>query len=258
MEDFDRLLDIFRTLRAPGGCPWDREQTHESIARCAIEESYELVEAIDAGDNDHMREELGDVLLQVIFHSLIAEDEDAFTLGDVINELGDKLVYRHPHVFGDTSVEDSGEVIRNWERLKRKEETKQDRVSILDGVPAALPALLSARKLQGVARRVGFDWEDPREVLAKIREEAMELDEAMEGGDQAAMEHELGDLLFAVVNLARFLKVDPETALRKTNQRFRNRFHEIEKEAGHRGVPLEDMSLEEMDTVWEQAKKTVG
>lgn len=255
MEDFDRLVGIFEKLRAPGGCPWDAEQDHKSISKCAIEEAYELADAIDDGDVGHLREELGDLLLQVVFHSVIAKDLGEFTIREVINDLADKLIYRHPHVFGDENVSDSGEVIRNWDRLKKKEEGKTGRKSILDGIPEALPGLLYARKIQSAASRVGFDWKDPEGVIDKVREEAQELHEAIRNKDEKEIESEIGDLLFSIVNLARYTGVDPETALRKTNRKFRKRFSKIEDEAKRKGVSLEDMSLEEMDAVWNSAKK---
>ena len=254
MKEFDRLVEIFEILRGPGGCPWDAEQTHRSIARCSIEEAYELVDAIDKGDIGHMREELGDLLLQVVFHSTIAKDLGEFGITDVINDLADKLIYRHPHVFADADISDAKEVIRNWDRLKKKEEGKAERKSILDGIPGALPALLFARKIQSAASRVGFDWNDVHEVIGKIREEADELLDAVRSGDTEEMESEIGDLLFSIVNLARHADIDPEIALRKTNAKFRERFSRIEEEAKKRGIGLEDMSLEEMDAVWESAK----
>ncbi len=187
MEEFDRLVGIFERLRAPGGCPWDAQQDHRTIARCSIEEAYELFDAIETGDAEHMREELGDVLLQVVFHSIIARDLGEFTLADVINGLADKLVSRHPHVFGDARVETAGEVVRNWERIKGRERGKERRKSILDGVPENLPSLMAARKMQAAVSRVGFDWQDPRGVLDKIREETGELAEALESGEQGAI-----------------------------------------------------------------------
>lgn len=254
MKEFDRLVEIFELLRAPGGCPWDAQQTHKSIARCAVEEAYELVDAIDGNDVNHLREELGDVLLQVLFHSTIAHELGEFTIQDVINDLADKLIYRHPHVFGNESVADSGEVIRNWERLKKKEQGKTDRESILDGIPEALPALLQARKIQSKVSRVGFDWQDTDGVVEKVKEEAGELLQAIERNDVEEIAGEIGDLLFSVVNLARFAGVDPESALRRTNRKFRKRFSMIESEAKKRGIPLEEMSLQEMDEIWERAK----
>lgn len=254
MKDFDSLVEIFERLRAPGGCPWDARQTHESISRCAVEEAYELVDAIDSGDLNHLREELGDLLLQVLSHSTIAKDLGEFTIRDVINGLADKLVYRHPHVFGTEEVAGSEDVIRNWERLKRQEKGKAHRKSLLDGIPEILPALLQARKIQSKASRAGFDWQDHRGVIDKVKEEADELREAMERGNVQDITAEIGDLLFSVVNLARFAEVDPETALRRTNRTFRSRFRKIEEEAQRRGVPLEEMSLQEMDEIWQRAK----
>lgn len=254
MKDFDSLVEIFERLRAPGGCPWDARQTHESISRCAVEEAYELVDAIDSGDLNHLREELGDLLLQVLSHSTIAKDLGEFTIRDVINGLADKLVYRHPHVFGTEEVAGSEDVIRNWERLKRQEKGKAHRKSLLDGIPEILPALLQARKIQSKASRAGFDWQDHRGVIDKVKEEADELREAMERGNVQDITAEIGDLLFSVVNLARFAGVDPETALRRTNRTFRSRFRKIEEEAQRRGVPLEEMSLQEMDEIWQRAK----
>lgn len=256
MEEFDRLVGIFERLRAPGGCPWDAQQDHRTIARCSIEEAYELFDAIETGDAEHMREELGDVLLQVVFHSIIARDLGEFTLADVINGLADKLVSRHPHVFGDARVETAGEVVRNWERIKGRERGKERRKSILDGVPENLPSLMAARKMQAAVSRVGFDWQDPRGVLDKIREETGELAEALESGGQGAIAGEIGDLLFTVVNLARLCGVDPESALRAANRKFRSRFGAIEEEAARRGVTLEEMTLDEMDEIWEGTKTT--
>ena len=256
MEEFDRLVGIFERLRAPGGCPWDAQQDHRTIARCSIEEAYELFDAIETGDAEHMREELGDLLLQVVFHSIIARDLGEFTLADVINGLADKLVSRHPHVFGDARVETAGEVVRNWERIKGRERGKERRKSILDGVPENLPSLMAARKMQAAVSRVGFDWQDPRGVLDKIREETGELAEALESGEQGAIAGEIGDLLFTAVNLARLCGVDPESALRAANRKFRSRFGAIEEEAARRGVTLEEMTLDEMDEIWEGTKTT--
>ncbi|HPJ95273.1 MAG TPA: nucleoside triphosphate pyrophosphohydrolase [Deltaproteobacteria bacterium] len=254
MKEFDRLVEILERLRAPGGCPWDAEQDHRSISRCMIEEAYELVDAIQDDDVEHLREELGDVLLQVVFHSTIAKDLGEFTIKEVINDLCDKLIHRHPHVFGDVSVADSGEVIKNWERLKKKEEGKKQRQSILDGIPDTLPSLQYARKIQSVVSRVGFDWPDAAGVVDKIKEEADEVLQAMQSHKSDQVAEEIGDLLFSIVNFARFNGIDPESALRRTNLKFRQRFYEIEKEAKNRGLRLEDMSLEEMDKIWESTK----
>jgi tetrapyrrole methylase family protein/MazG family protein len=254
MEELNRLVQIFETLRAPGGCPWDAQQDHKSIARSIIEEAYELFDAIQAGDADHMQEELGDVLLQVVFHSLIARDLGEFTLADVINGLAEKLIFRHPHVFGDVQASTAGEVIRNWEMLKGREKGKTGRESLLDGIPCSLPSLMAARKIQAAVSRVGFDWNDVNGVLEKIREEIGELAEALESGGEEAVETEIGDMLFSMVNLARWCGVDPEAALRRSNGKFRKRFAAIEKEAQKRGIKLEDMTVEEMDRVWEAVK----
>jgi tetrapyrrole methylase family protein / MazG family protein len=254
MEEFDRLVQIFERLRAPGGCPWDAEQDHKSISRCIIEESYELFDAILKEDRDHMQEELGDVLLQVIFHSIIARDLGEFCLKDVINGLADKLIFRHPHVFADVQLNSSKEVIRNWEKQKKSEKGKVERESILDGIPDSLPSILAARKIQSTVSRVGFDWKNSDGVMDKIREEIAELDEAIHSQNTDAMEDEIGDLLFSVVNLARKCRVDPEAALRRTNRKFKKRFEAIEKESKHRGTSLEEMNLQEMDQIWEEAK----
>jgi tetrapyrrole methylase family protein / MazG family protein len=256
MEEFDRLVQIFERLRAPGGCPWDAEQDHKSISLCIIEESYELFDAILNEDKDHMQEELGDVLLQVIFHSIIARDLGEFCLKDVINGLADKLISRHPHVFSDAKVNSSKEVIHNWEKLKKSEKGKIARESILDGIPKSLPSILAARKIQSTVSRVGFDWKNADGVMEKIREEVAELDEALQSKNTDSMEEEIGDLLFSVVNLARKCKVDPEAALQRTNRKFRKRFETIEKESKRQGISLEEMSLQEMDRIWEGAKLT--
>ena len=258
MEEFDRLITIMDRLRGPGGCPWDAEQDHKSIMKHLIEEAYELADAVESGDPESMAEELGDVLLQVVFHSTIAKENNTFTLSAVINHLCDKLIHRHPHVFGDATVRDSKEVIRNWEKLKKKENGKQERKSILSGIPESLPALLQAFKIQSTVSRVGFDWEAPQEVLLKIDEEQAELADAMEAGDNEKIENEIGDLIFSVVNLARLLHVDPESALRKTNRKFTRRFFEIEKAAKEKGIRLADMPMKEKDEIWEAAKNKTG
>jgi tetrapyrrole methylase family protein/MazG family protein len=258
MEEFDRLIEIMDRLRGPGGCPWDAEQDHKSIMKHLIEEAYELADAVDSGDPESMAEELGDVLLQVVFHGVIAKDNHTFTLAEVVTRLCDKLVHRHPHVFGDVTVADSREVIRNWEKLKKKENGKQERESILSGIPESLPALLQAMKIQSTVSRVGFDWESPEEVLLKIDEEQAELADAMETEDIGKIENEIGDLIFSVVNLARLLHVDPEAALRRTNRKFTRRFFEIEKAAKTRGIQLADMPMAEKDKIWESAKDKIG
>lgn len=254
MKEFDRLIDIMEKLRAPGGCPWDAQQDHKTLSRYIVEEAYELVEAIQNEDISHLKEELGDVLLQVVFHATIARQNQEFTIQDVIDAICEKLVYRHPHVFGDVSAETPIEVIRNWEQLKKKERNKENRQSILDGIPKDFPSLLYARKIQSLASRAGFDWQDTDGVMEKIREEIDELSQAIQFDGNEEIEEELGDLLFSIVNLSRFQDVDPEIALRKTNRKFIKRFHEIEKKAKSQGVSLEDMTLDEMDDIWEQSK----
>ncbi len=254
MKEFDRLVNIMATLRAPGGCPWDAEQTHKSLAKNMIEEAYELVDAIEADNAEAMMEELGDVLLQVVFHGTMAREAGRFTIEDVINTLCDKLVYRHPHVFGDGRAGDAEDVIRNWDRLKRRENGKQQRESILSGIPETMPALLYALKMQTTAARAGFDWEAAQEVFAKIAEELSELDEAGKTGSCRDMEEELGDLLFSVVNLARKLDLDPEFALKRSCSKFAGRFREIEKSAQAAGTALAEMPMEEKERIWQAAK----
>ncbi len=254
MREFDRLVEIMQVLRAPGGCPWDARQDHASIARCVVEEAYELVEAIEEGDVEHMMEELGDVLLQVVFHGVIARDLGEFTVQDVIERLISKLVERHPHVFGDATAATAADVVRNWERIKESDPRRPRRVSVLDGIPKGLPPVIKARRLQSAASRVGFDWKDPRDVVKKIQEEIREFEDALESGDTRRVKDEVGDLLFSVVNLARLCRVDPDSALAGSNRKFSARFHAIEKKAEASGKTLADMTLEEMDRIWESTK----
>jgi tetrapyrrole methylase family protein/MazG family protein len=251
---FEQLLDIMRKLRAPGGCPWDAEQTHESLTRYLLEETYEVIEAIDEKSPQHLTEELGDLLLQPIFHAAIAEESGAFTIDDVISTLCDKLIRRHPHVFGDLEIKDSSQQIENWEKIKQLEKGNE-RPSALSGVPDHLPALLKAHKIGEKASRVGFDWEHADQVFAKVMEELHEFEEAWAGGNPVRMEDELGDLLFAIANLGRFLSLNPEEALRKTITRFQKRFRYVEAELFRLGVPMQTASLEKMEQLWEQAKR---
>ncbi|MBC7962638.1 MAG: nucleoside triphosphate pyrophosphohydrolase [Steroidobacteraceae bacterium] len=253
-SDFDQLLTIMRKLRGPGGCPWDAEQTHESLTRYLLEETYEVIEAIDDKSPQHLKEELGDLLLQPVFHAAIAEEKGDFTINDVISTLCEKLIRRHPHVFGDLEIKDSQAQIENWERIK-KEEKGAERPSALSGIPNHLPALLKAHKISEKASRVGFDWEHSDQVFAKVMEELHEFEEAWAGGDPQRMEDELGDLLFSIVNLGRFLALDPEEALRKTINRFQKRFSYVEEALHGQGKQMQNTSLEEMDRLWEQAKK---
>ncbi len=252
-DHFNQIISIMHRLRSPGGCPWDAEQTHESLKRYLLEESYEVLEAIDNGSDELLKEELGDLLLQPVFHAAIAEERGAFTMDDILTTLADKLIRRHPHVFGDQEIKDSEAQIANWEKIK-KEEKGDERRSALSGIPPHLPALMKAQKITEKASRVGFDWEHVDQVMAKVIEELHEFEEAMAQGRQDRMEAELGDLLFAIVNLGRFLSLDPEEALRKTIARFQNRFSHIEDRLHATGRHLQDASLDEMEALWVEAK----
>ncbi|HUT63345.1 MAG TPA: nucleoside triphosphate pyrophosphohydrolase [Anaerolineae bacterium] len=256
MSSFDELVRILKILQGPGGCPWDREQSHNSLKPYLIEEAYEVVEAIDSGSDEHLREELGDVLLQVVFHAEIAAREGRFDIEDIITGVVDKLRRRHPHVFGDVSLSSSEQVLKNWEAIKRLEKRENKKGgSVLDGLPKSLPALIKARRIQEKVSRFGFDWERTEEVMLKVEEELRELKEARIKNDAVAIENELGDLLFAVANLARFVSVCPEDALRKTIDKFQKRFQYIERELPKRGKKLGEASLEEMDELWDEIKK---
>lgn len=250
---FQRLVELMHRLRAPGGCPWDAEQTHESLKRYLLEECYEVFEAIDNNDDLHLQEELGDLLLQPVFHSAIAAERGAFDMDDVITTLCNKLIRRHPHVFGDQVINTAEEQLVNWENIK-KEEMKEERKSALAGIPPHLPSLLRAQKISEKASRVGFDWADVDQVMAKVLEELHEFEETMALGDQERMEAELGDLLFAIVNLGRFLSLNPEEALRKTITKFIRRFSHIENTLKEIGTPLHEASLDEMEALWQEAK----
>lgn len=254
MKEMDRLVQVMERLRGPGGCPWDAAQDHRSMIKGLIEEVYELSEAVDNDDPEEMIEELGDVLLHVVFHSIIAKEEEAFTLGDVANFLADKLVYRHPHVFGDKQVRDADEVVANWEKLKQKENGKQKRESLLSGIPAALPALLYALKMQSAAGRAGFDWDSARGVVEKIKEEVEELEAALSKDAASDIEDEIGDMIFTMVNLARKLNIDPEAALRRTNRKFKRRFSEIEKAAQQDDISVSEMPMAEKERSWQGSK----
>lgn len=251
---FDTLMELMRRLRGPGGCPWDAEQTHESLKRYLLEETYEVMEAIDADSTTMLREELGDLLLQVVFHAVIAEERGEFDIDDIIETLNDKLIRRHPHVFADLKVKDIEQLIENWEKIKRMEKGP-GRQSVLSGVPSHLPALLKAQKISEKAARVGFDWSHADQVFAKVLEELKEFEETMLEGDQERMEAELGDLLFALANLGRFLSLNPEDALRKTIARFMKRFEHIENSVHAANREIRDTSLEDMERLWEEAKK---
>jgi tetrapyrrole methylase family protein/MazG family protein len=250
----ERLIDIMKILRSKDGCPWDREQTHESLKKYLIEETYEYLEVVDLKDKDRMCEELGDVLLQIVFHAQIASENGDFNIEDVINGVCDKMIHRHPHVFGDVSAETSSEVLKNWEEIKKKEKGTVNQTSVLKGVPVNLPALMRSYKVQQKAAQVGFDWDDTSFVFAKIREEIDELEAEYKKSDKAGMEEELGDVLFSVVNLSRFLKVHPELSLSQSTDKFIKRFEYVEKKAVESGKKLSDMTLREMDILWEESK----
>ena len=246
------LADIVRILRAPGGCPWDAEQTHESIRRNFLEEAYEVAEAIDEASPEHLKEELGDVLLQVVFHACIEQESGRFTLDNVADGVCKKLIYRHPHVFGDVTVHSTGEVLSNWEDLKRKEKGQASNADAVDAVALSLPALWRAEQIQKKAAKCGFDWPDVSGALDKLSEETDELKSAIQGnGDMA---EELGDLLFAAVNAARFLHLDPEDCLHAASDKFSSRFRQVEETAAAQGKRLEDMTLAEMDKLWDSIK----
>lgn len=251
----ESFAGVIAQLRAPNGCPWDRKQTHESLRTYLLEETYEALSAIDAGDMTGLREELGDLVLQILLHAQIAEEKGEFTLSDVLEGINRKIVFRHPHVFGEVKVRDDRDVVQNWEKLKEKERAEngeKEEFGILNGVPKAFPALAQAQAIQDRAARVGFDWDEIDPVKAKVMEEYGEVESAADAGHRAK---ELGDLLFAVVNLVRWYKVDAESALRETNLKFRSRFAYIEKKARETGRELSEMSLAEMDGFWEEAKK---
>ena len=252
MEEFDRLYEIMRTLRK--NCPWDKKQNHKSLMKYLLEETYEVIDSIEKGDEDNFKEELGDLILQIIFHCVIAEEREGFTLEDVLKSINDKLVRRHPHVFSDTEVSGVEDVLNNWEKIKLNEGKK----SALEGVPKTLPALLKSYRIQAKASRVGFDWQDYEDVIKKVDEELRELKTAVESDNKAHIQEEIGDLLFSIVNVSRFLKVDPEEALRKTISKFSERFTYIEKELAGQGKTVENVSLEEMDVIWEQSKKVIS
>jgi XTP/dITP diphosphohydrolase len=251
MEAFGKLLSIMDELREK--CPWDREQTNESLRKLSIEEVYELGDAILENNPQEIKKELGDVLLHIVFFAKIGEEKGQFDVGDVINNLIDKLIYRHPHVFGTTEVEDSEQVIKNWESLKLKEKGRGKRV--LEGVPMALPALVKANRIQEKVRGVGFDWKYKEQVWDKVREELGELEVEVKAGHLKEMEDEFGDLIFSIVNAARLYGIDPESALERTNQKFIRRFNYLEENTLLKGKSLHDMTLEEMDVLWNEAKK---
>ncbi|HYX09555.1 MAG TPA: nucleoside triphosphate pyrophosphohydrolase [Bacteroidales bacterium] len=249
LEAFGRLLDIMDELRVK--CPWDREQTMESLRNNTIEETYELADAILENDMEEIRKELGDLALHLVFYSKIGEEKGTFDITSVLNGICEKLIFRHPHVFGDTDVKENTDIVRqNWEELKIKEGNK----SVLGGVPNSLPSLIKANRIQEKVRAVGFDWDQPEQIWDKVEEELNELKEEIEVMDKDKIEAEFGDLLFSVVNAARLYDVDSETALERTNKKFKKRFEYLEKQTLHKGRSLKDMNLDEMNVIWEEAK----
>lgn len=268
-EWFEKLVAVQARLRAQKGCPWDREQTHQTLRTYLLEEAYEVLEALDKGNDAKFAEEMGDLLLQIVFHSQIASEEGRFTVSDVIREIHDKMIRRHPHVFGETRAKDSKEVLRNWEQIKAEErraskaksdggEDTKEAPSLLDGVSRALPATLEGFQLTRKASRIGFDWDNTSGVFDKIREETAELEIALNDKDHLRIEEEMGDFLFAAVNLARFLHVDPEIALKKANAKFSRRFRAMESRARESGREFRDLPREEMETLWEATKEAEG
>jgi MazG family protein len=258
-EKFQKLVDIMARLRAPGGCPWDREQTFDTIKPYLLEETYEVLDAIDARNWSELTGELGDLVLQAVFFSEIAEEQNLFSIADALDAINEKLVRRHPHVFGDETARTAGDVKRIWGEVKAAEKSAKKQkgerdAGLLESVPRALPALVEAQQLTSRAAHVGFDWANADQVLEKLHEELDEFARARRGDAQAELEGELGDLLFVLVNLARFVKVDPEQALRKTNAKFRERFGYIERKLGEQGKTPEAATLAEMDALWEESK----
>jgi XTP/dITP diphosphohydrolase len=249
LEAFNRLLDIMDELREK--CPWDKKQTLESLRHLTIEETYELADAILDNDLEEIKKELGDVLLHIVFYAKIGSEKKAFDIGDVANAISDKLVDRHPHIYGDVVVKDEEEVKQNWEKLKLKE----GKTSVLEGVPKSLPALVKANRIQDKVAGVGFDWEEPQQVWEKVQEELSELNEEVKNHNTENIESEFGDVLFSMINYARFIGVNPENALEKTNKKFIKRFQFLEKAAKKEGKELSDMSLTEMDVHWNESKK---
>ncbi len=255
MKEFDRLIEIVTTLRAPDGCPWDRDQNLYSLKDKMIEEAYELLDAIDNKDIDNIHEELGDLTLHIVMHSLIAEEENLFTIKDVLNRISDKMVRRHPHVFGDEDITKTEDVVKRWDEIKKIEKKGKVSNSILDNVPVSLPSLLKSSKMQKIASKVGFDWKDINDVILKLEEEIGELKSAIANQDKENIEEEIGDILFATVNISNHLKISPDNALRQTNNKFYKRFNYIEKHIQSIGKTFEECSLDELEEIYQIGKK---
>lgn len=253
--NIDDLIEIIRILRQPGGCPWDREQTHKSIRKDFIEETYEVIEAINKEDTELLKEELGDVLMQVVFHSQIETESGNFVFDDVCDGICKKMIIRHPHVFAEETAETSSDVLVKWDEIKKKTKNQKTQSSVIESIPKELPALMRAQKVQKKAADVGFDWDDISGAFDKIEEESREVREALESNDKEAVLDEVGDLIFSCVNVARFAKVDSEEALTHTTEKFIRRFKAVEALAYERGIKIEDASLSVLDGLWDEAKK---
>jgi MazG family protein len=251
LEEFDRLLGIIDELRLK--CPWDMKQTNESLRKLTIEETYELADSIFSGSDEGIRNELGDLMLHIVFYAKIGAEKGAFTMAEVLEGINNKLIYRHPHVFGDVTVSGPSEVEENWEQLKINENNGYK--PVLSGVPSSLPAIVKANRIQEKVRGVGFDWEKRDQIWDKVLEEVSELKEEIENHNTQSIESELGDVLFSIINASRLYNIDPEAALEKTNRKFIRRFNYLEKETLKKGISLHDMSLDEMNIIWEEAKK---
>jgi XTP/dITP diphosphohydrolase len=251
LEEFGRLLDIIDELRQK--CPWDKKQTNESLRKLTIEETYELADAVSSASDEGIRNELGDLMLHIVFYAKIGSEKGVFSMADVLQGINNKLVYRHPHVFGDVKVQGASEVEENWEKLKIRESNGYK--PVLSGVPSSLPAVVKANRIQEKVRGVGFDWENREQIWDKVAEEIGELREEVGNNDKESIESELGDVMFSLINAARLYEIDPEAALEKTNRKFIKRFNYLENETLKKGVSLHDMSLDEMNVIWEQAKK---
>ena len=251
LDDFIRIIDV---LRAPGGCPWDIKQTHESLKHNVVEEAWEVVDAIDEGSADHLREELGDLLMQVIFHAAIEKEKGGFTLDDVADEAVKKLVHRHPHVFASVKADTPEEVLANWDAIKRADRGQKSAASVMDGIPKGLPGLMRSEKIQSKAAKYGFDWPDVSGAMDKLREEVGELQQGIDAGDIENIKEEIGDTLFSVVNTARFFKLDSEECMHAACAKFIRRFRYLEEGAARRGLRLEDMSLGQMEEIYQEAR----
>jgi tetrapyrrole methylase family protein/MazG family protein len=258
LKNLHALLEMIRTLRSPTGCPWDRQQTRADMAKYLMDEACEVIDAIDSGSVSALKEELGDLLFQILFLAVMAEEQGEFTLSDVMAAIGEKMIRRHPHVFGDRAVRDAAEVKANWQAIKRDIEMKHASGGILDGIPRSLPALMRAQKMTEAAATVGFDWDRTDAVMLKVEEELRELREALQEGRQQKIREELGDLLFTLVNLCRFVKVNADEALRQANRKFEERFACMEQKLAAAGKTPEQASLAEMDELWDECKKTTA